>query len=200
MIFTETVLALLSLAALGGAVTAHPCDDGHCDEENIFPDFENYSHWAICKDQITKEHFPNLQAPEGGCVRYYRGIDITGVVTEKHYYFKDNFKSACDCVRECLKQKESCNNWVWKHTFAGEHIDDNKRSCTLYSSPNLPSGVTLKYDLDHSSGFEFIDRAKNNPQVGGPSPFTYWDEHMEKRDPFGVSGFTAVDPDDGLYC
>ncbi|EXA02011.1 hypothetical protein FOWG_01713 [Fusarium oxysporum f. sp. lycopersici MN25] len=65
-------------------------------DNNIFPDFDRYSDWTICKGKITKDRFPNLQAPnrDGGCVRYYRGIDVTGVVTEQHFFFKDGFKNA----------------------------------------------------------------------------------------------------------
>jgi len=113
---------------------------------NIFPNFNSYSNWAICKGKITKAHFPNLQAPKpnGGCVRYFQGIDMTGVVTELHFFFKDGFRTACDCAAQCLKQPTNCTNWVWKHTFMDE--DSGKRSCTLYSSPNLPSNVTLAYD------------------------------------------------------
>ncbi|KIE00527.1 hypothetical protein MAJ_03302, partial [Metarhizium majus ARSEF 297] len=65
-------------------------------------------------------------------------------------------------------------------------------SCTLYSSPNLPSNLTLDYDEAKSSGFQPLSDA-NNPQVGGNSPLTFLDDAGTKPDPDGVSGFTAID-------
>ncbi|KAL9561840.1 hypothetical protein ACKAV7_014102 [Fusarium commune] len=61
---------------------------------------------AICKGKITKDRFPNLQAPkrEGGCVRYYQGINMTGVITEQYFFFKDGFKTTCDCAAKCLEE------------------------------------------------------------------------------------------------
>ncbi|KAJ9412926.1 hypothetical protein QL093DRAFT_2026751 [Fusarium oxysporum] len=130
-----------------------PLSCGHRDSDgDIFPNFDRYSDWAICKGKITKDRFPNLQAPnrEGGCVRYYQGIDMTGVVTEQHFFFKDGFKTACDCAAKCLEEPNKCMSWVWKHTCMPE--DGGKGSCTQYSSPNLPTNVTLKYDLANSKG------------------------------------------------
>lgn len=166
---------------------------------NIFPAFENYESWAICKGQITKDRFPNLQAPEdaGGCVRYFRGIDMTGVVTELHFYFKDNVRSACDCAIKCLEAPASCTNWVWKHTFNDQ--DQGKRSCTLYSSPNLPTSVTLAYDLANSTGFEPL-QPTNNPQAGALAPLTFLDEANTQPDGFGVSGFMVEDQNNLQYC
>ncbi|KAJ6438960.1 modin [Purpureocillium lavendulum] len=195
-------LALLaaSAASISSASTVQHVgrDDHKKNDDDIFPNFNSYSDWAICKNKVTPKRFPGLQAPRsGGCVRYYRGIDMTGVVTELHFYFKDGFKSACDCVAKCLESPTSCNNWVWKHTFMDG--DDGKRSCTLYSSPNLPSNVTLDYDLTQSSGFEPLD-PDENPQVGGESPLTFLDPEGTKPDEFGVSGFTAQDQNGALYC
>jgi hypothetical protein len=123
---------------------------------DIFPTLDQYNNWAICKGQITKRRFPNLNVPtnQGGCVRYFRGIDITGVVTEQHFFFADGIKSACDCIAECLERPLSCTNWVYKHTFMDG--DDGLRSCTLYSSPNLPTNVTLAYDLANSTGYQLL--------------------------------------------
>lgn len=169
------------------------------DNADIFPDFKAYSDWAICKGDVTKARFPTLQAPnqDGGCVRYYQGIDMTGVVTELHFYFKDGFKTACDCAAKCLEEPATCTNWVWKHTFMPG--DDGKRSCTLYSSPNLPSGVTLDYNEKNSSGFQPL-QADNNPQMGAEAPLTFLDEAETQPDKFGVSGFTSQDQNGRLYC
>lgn len=178
----------LSLIAASAAL-AHPQSQELDQNANIFPDFDRYSDWAICKNKITKARFPTLQAPnqDGGCVRYYQGIDITGVVTELHFFFGDGFKTACDCAAKCLEEPATCTNWVWKHAFLPD--DDGKRSCTLYSSPNLPSGVTLDYNTGKSEGFQPL-QAANNPQMGAPAPLTFLDSAGMHPDKFGVSGFT----------
>ncbi|KAB5551055.1 hypothetical protein GE09DRAFT_1124757 [Coniochaeta sp. 2T2.1] len=197
-----TVIAVL--AVIGS--TASPVDPSHRDNDedrnnniNIFPDPEAYEQWAICKGKITKARFPNLQAgtADGGCVRYYRGIDMTGVVTEVHFFAKDGINSACDCAIKCLDRPASCTNWVFKHTFMKG--DAGKRSCTLYSSPNLPTNVTLAYDLAHSSGFELLQDG-NNPQAGAPVPITTLDKDGKHPDKFGVSGFMVQDQNNLQYC
>jgi hypothetical protein len=124
----------------------------------------------------------------------YQGIDMTGVVTEVDLFFP-NVKTACDCIAACLTASASCTNWVWKHT--GNPLDGGRRSCTLYSSPNLPSGVTLDYNLALSSGFQLLQDA-NNPQVGGGAPITVLANGQP--DPFGVSGFLTQDANGLLYC
>jgi hypothetical protein len=166
---------------------------------NIFPDFDRYSNWAICKGKITKSRFPNLQAPnnDGGCVRYYRGIDMTGVVTETHFFARDGVNSACDCAIKCLERPATCTNWVWKHTFMPG--DDGKRSCTLYSSPNLPTGVTLAYNTANSTGFQLLQPG-NNPQTGAPAPLTFLDAANTIPDNFGVSGFMVQDQNNRQFC
>ncbi len=166
---------------------------------DIFPPFIEYNDWAICKGQITTSRFPQLNAPSksGGCVRYFRGIDMTGVVTEIHFFFKDGIKSACDCIATCLQRPLSCTNWVYKHTF--EDGDGGFRSCTLYSSPNLPSNVTLAYDLANSTGYELLDPG-NNPQAGGGAPLTFLNVDGTIQDTFGVSGFVVQDQNNVLYC
>jgi len=176
-------------------------DDGDSSNSdvNIFPDPNTYDRWAICKGRINKGKFPNLAAPtdEGGCVRYYRGIDMTGVVTETHFFFRDGVRSACDCAAECLDRPTSCTNWVWKHTFMAG--DDGKRSCTIYSSPNLPTNVTLAYNTANSTGFQLL-QAANNPQKGGSAPLTFLDTQGTIPDQFGVSGFTSQDQNGRQYC
>ncbi|KAM6534061.1 hypothetical protein FALCPG4_006998 [Fusarium falciforme] len=199
MHFSLTALVLL----LVSTALAEPQGSGRHgkgkDSADIFPDFNRYSDWAICKGQITKTRFPKLQAPNnnGGCVRYYQGIDMTGVVTEQHIFFP-KVKNACDCAAKCLERPKTCTNWVWKNIFDRKR-DGGKRSCTLYSSPNLPTGVTLKYNLGQSKGFQALSD-DNNPQMGGAAPFTFLDKNMKKRDRFGVSGFITQDPDGGQYC
>ena len=198
MYFTPTALVLLFASTALASPRRHD-DYGHKGDANIFPDFGRYSDWAICKGKITKAHFPHLQAPnnDGGCVRYFQGIDMTGVVTELHFYFKDGFHTACDCAVKCLEEPTTCTNWVWKHTFMPG--DSGKRSCTLYSSPNLPTDVTLAYDTAKSKGFQPLQSA-NNPQAGALAPLTFLDAAGKKPDKFGVSGFVVQDQDGRLFC
>ncbi|KAH7019569.1 hypothetical protein EDB80DRAFT_561220 [Ilyonectria destructans] len=197
MHFTTAALsALLASAALATPLSSRGYHDSDGD---IFPGSDGYEEWAICKNKITKWRFPNLQAPnnKGGCVRYYQGIDMTGVVTEQHFFFKDGFKNACDCAAKCLEEPNKCTNWVWKHTFMAG--DGGKRSCTLYSSPNLPTEVTLKYDLANSKGFNLL-QATNNPQAGAPAPLTFLDAAGTIPDKFGVSGFMVQDQNGRQFC
>jgi hypothetical protein len=196
-----SVIAIL----MAGSAIATPVSDRRDNDEskdadvNIFPNFNNYEQWAICKGKITKDKFPNLQAPnrEGGCVRYYQGVDITGVVTETHFFFKDGLKNACDCAAKCLERPASCTNWVWKHAFLPQ--DGGKRSCTLYSSPNLPSNVTLAYDTANSKGFQLLQPG-NNPQPGANAPITTFDVAMTQFDKWGVSGFVSIDTNNHQFC
>jgi hypothetical protein len=192
------VLAATSMASpLGSAVDARDNDDGNSDI-NIFHGADAYNDWAICKNKISRKEF-NLNAPtdQGGCVRYFQGIDMTGVTTEEHFFFKDGIKSACDCAIKCIRASNTCTNWVFKHTFMAG--DGGKRSCTLYSSPNLPSSVTIKFDVADSTSILPL-QPTNNPQKGGTAPLTFLDNANTKPDPYGVSGFVAVDQNNKVYC
>lgn len=196
-----TILSTVALfsSALAGPLGARDNDDSTNSELNIFPSADKYSEYAICKGKITKSRFPHLNAPtqEGGCVRYYPGIDMTGVVTMVDLFHKDGINSACDCAAACLDRPLTCTNWVFKHTFAGAAVDNNMRSCTLYSSPNLPTGVTLEYDVNQSTGFGVIGM---NPQQGGDAPLTFLDVNNTMVDKFGVSGFMTRDTNGLQYC
>jgi hypothetical protein len=218
---TSTVLSTLFLTSsvLGATMglRVRDQDDDSNPNVNIFPSDDTYNDYAICKGKINKNKFPNLQAPsqDGGCVRYFPGIDITGVVTEGLYpppsfsqamlsrdpsvdlFFRDGIHNACDCAARCLEAPTSCTNWVFKHAFKAG--DDNKRSCTLYSSPNLPLNVTLQYDLGGSSGEMPIGQG-NNPQKGCDAPLTFLDAASTKVDKYGVSGFAVRDIQGRQYC
>ena len=119
---------------------------------------------------------------------------MTGVVTEVDIFFP-KVQTACDCIALCLSASTTCTNWVWKHTQSP--LDSGRRSCTLYSSPNLPTNVTLDYDLALSSGFQLL-QSMNNPQMGGGAPITVLNNG--NPDPFGVSGFLTQDAHGKLYC
>lgn len=121
---------------------------------------------------------------------------MTGVVTEVNLYFKDGIHSACDCIAACLNNPLTCTNWVYKHTFVPT-LDNGRRSCTLYSSPNLPTDVTLAYDINKSVGTGLVGQ---NPQAGGAAPFTFRDANNTILDPYGVSGFMTQDMNLKSYC
>lgn len=202
---TTTIIStfLLSSTVLGATLKGlkvRDQDDDSNSDINIFPSGDKYNDYAICRGKITKHQFPNLQAPsnDGGCVRYFPGIDITGVVTEVDLFFRDGIHSACDCAARCLEAPESCTNWVFKHTFK-PGMDDGKRSCTLYSSPNLPMNVTLQYDLGGSTGFQTL-APDNNPQKGCDAPLTFLDVNGTMPDKYGVSGFVVRDTKQRQYC
>ena len=127
---------------------------------------------------------------------------MTGVVTEVDIYFP-TVKTACDCIAECLSRPSSCTNWVFKHTFSP--LDSGRRSCTLYSSPNLPTNVTLVYDLHNatglglSTGYQLL-APNNNPQAGALAPLTFLNAENTIVDPYGVSGFMTQDQNKKQYC
>jgi hypothetical protein len=201
MRFTTSALVslLLATSALAGPLSARKQKDDDDSTFNIFKNEAKRWEGAICKTSITRQTFPALALPEhvgGGCVRYFRGVDMTGVVTEVDLFFADGIQSACDCAARCLAAPASCTNWVFKHTF-NPAKDAGRRSCTLYSSPNLPSAVTLAYNLPGSAGFANLNI---NPQPGGMAPFTFEDPNLTKQDPFGVSGFVTQDQNGKLYC
>ncbi|RFU25081.1 hypothetical protein B7463_g11262, partial [Scytalidium lignicola] len=203
-VFTN-LLVLVSTSLAGLAVLRNDNYNDMDESFNIFKDANSRFEGAICKSEITTKKFPSLVIPphfRGGCVRYYQGIDMTGVVTEVDIYFP-KVKSACDCAAMCLTNALSCTNWVFKHTF--NPLDSGRRSCTLYSSPNLPTNVTLVYDLHNTTGLGLsvgyqLLQPGNNPQAGGGAPLTWLDVANTKPDPYGVSGFLSQDVNRKLYC
>ena len=87
---TATTLSVFALASsvLAGPLGSRDGGDDSNSDINIFPSGDKYNDYAICKGKVTKNKFPQLQAPsnDGGCVRYFPGIDITGVVTMVNLY------------------------------------------------------------------------------------------------------------------
>jgi hypothetical protein len=99
----------------------------------------------------------------GGCIRYVKGFDITGVTNDVLYTFTNGrIETACDCMKKCQQNWNTCTDWVWKYTDGS-----GKRTCTLYSNFNLPLGVTIGVDLNTSTNVGVIG---GNPQVGGLVP------------------------------
>lgn len=56
---------------------------------------------------------PGLNTQNSGCIRYTRGFDVTGVVTEIDLTFP-RVRTECDCIQECLNRPGKCANYVYK--------------------------------------------------------------------------------------
>jgi len=132
-----------------------------------------------------------LQTMDGGCIRYTKGFDVTGVVTEVDLTFP-TVKNQCDCIQQCLNRPTTCATYVWKFSTPAS-VKSGHRTCTLYSQFNLPSDVTLQFDLDNANNAN-INAAEimangNNPQAGGNVPQTFKDANLNTTpDPDAVSG------------
>ena len=92
----------------------------------------------------------------GGCHRFVRGFDMTGVANESN---QGEMASECDCLAACIASSNTCAAWVWKYTSSSQSV----RSCLLYSNFNLPLSVSLAYDQAASVNQGTI---ANNPQSG----------------------------------
>jgi hypothetical protein len=119
---------------------------------------------AICPNK--------LNGVKGGCTRYTRGFDVTGVVTEVDLTFPQ-VKNACECINACLARPNTCAAYVYKFSTP-QSVLDGYRTCTLYSQFNLPTNVTLTVDTANSMGFALL-QPNNNPQKGGAVPQTFKD-------------------------
>ncbi|KAI3571776.1 hypothetical protein IWW34DRAFT_638594, partial [Fusarium oxysporum f. sp. albedinis] len=62
----------------------------------------------------------------------------------------------------------------------------------LYSSPNLPTDIILKYNLANSKGFSLLQTV-NNLQAGAPIPLTFLDVARTIPNKFGISSFIVQD-------
>jgi len=112
----------------------------------------------------------NLRTMEGGCVRYTRGFDVTGVVTEVDLTFP-TVQNECDCIQQCLDRPSTCATYVYKFSTPAS-VQSGHRTCTLYSQFNLPAAVTIDYNLTsplnmNINAAEIIANG-NNPQMGAP--------------------------------
>jgi len=130
---------------------------------------------------------------EEGCVRYFQGFDITGVTTEVDLTIQNGIFSPCDCLAACKLRNTTCDNWVWKFTDPSGH-----RTCTLYSSFNLPSGVTIQYNAQSSTNILNLQPG-NNPQAGSTIPQCTLDG-TNGVDPDCISGPLFVTSTNRLRC
>ncbi|KIV99815.1 uncharacterized protein PV09_08619 [Verruconis gallopava] len=137
-------------------------------------------------DGGLKRICPNLNTADRGCIRYVKGFDVTGVVTEVDLTFP-LIRDECDCIQQCLDRPNSCAAWVWKFSTP-QSVQSGHRTCTLYSQFNLPTDVTLEINTAQSVGFDLLQPG-NNPQTGAPVPQAFKDVNLNTTaDPDAVSG------------
>jgi hypothetical protein len=134
---------------------------------------------------------PRLNTADRGCVRYTKGFDVTGVVTEVDLTFPQ-IRDECDCIQECLNRLTTCANYVWKFSNAAS-VKSGHRTCTLYSQFNLPSAVSIEIDinsnLNQNINAQTLLADNNNPQNGAPVPQAFKDINLNTiPDPDAVSG------------
>lgn len=134
---------------------------------------------------------PCLKTQDKGCIRYTRGFDVTGVVTEVDLTFPQ-VQNECDCIQECLNRPGTCANYVYKFSTP-QSVKSGHRTCTLYSDFNLPPRVTLQFNLGSSNNSNIfpgkIVANGNNPHVGGLAPQAFKDVNLNTTaDPQAVSG------------
>lgn len=154
------ISAFIGLLAIGAS--ASPMQEMQGDD-NSRPDRNIVSVEKICGGLNTMDH---------GCIRYTRGFDVTGVVTEVDLTFPQ-VRSACDCIQECLDRPLSCASYVYKFSTPAS-IMSGHRTCTLYSQFNLPTNVTIEVDVNTSVDIQLLQPG-NNPQMGAPVPQTFKD-------------------------
>ncbi|KAL4889418.1 hypothetical protein BDV59DRAFT_210343 [Aspergillus ambiguus] len=115
-------------------------------------------------DRSQDKICPNLNTQDRGCIRYTRGYDVTGVLTTVEL---PQIRNACDCIQACLDRPDTCASYVWKFN---EPTSD-RRTCTLYSNFNLPSGVDVLYNPTEVPGVnQGLNPISENPQIGGRVP------------------------------
>ncbi|KAK9481573.1 hypothetical protein V1527DRAFT_503510 [Lipomyces starkeyi] len=146
---------------------------------------------------------PGLKTQDDGCIRYTRGFDVTGVVTEVDLTFPQ-VQDECDCIQECLNRPGTCANFVWKFSTS-EAVQSGHRTCTLYSNFNLPSDVVLEFALDSSNNMNInadaITAMGNNPQRGALVPQAFKDVNLTTTpDPDAVSGPVWTLADGQVQC
>ena len=146
---------------------------------------------------------------EHGCIRYVRGFDVTGVVTEVDLTFPEiqgrffshhshplhminKISDACDCIQACLNRPTTCAAYVWKFSTPAS-VTAGHRTCTLYSQFNLPAGVTIEINTASTNNSninapELIANG-NNPQAGALIAPTFMDVNLNTTvDHHAVSG------------
>lgn len=126
-----------------------------------------------------------------GCVRYVKGFDVTGVVTEVDLTFPE-INDACDCIQACLNRPTTCAAYVYKFSTMASVLSGH-RTCTLYSQFNLPSEVVIEIDVASTNNSNInaqeLVANGNNPQNGALVGQTFMDANLNSTvDHDAVSG------------
>jgi len=128
---------------------------------------------------------------DGGCIRYVKGFDVTGVVSEVDLTFPE-INDACDCIQACLDRNTTCAAYVYKFS-TGDSVLSGHRTCTLYSQFNLPADVVIAIDVTNANNSninadELVSNG-NNPQNGAAVAMTFMDFNLNStQDMDAVSG------------
>ncbi|PLN81079.1 hypothetical protein BDW42DRAFT_169546 [Aspergillus taichungensis] len=153
-------------------------------------------------DSGIKRICPHLATQDKGCVRYTRGFDVTGVVSEVDLTFPE-VASKCDCIQACLDRPGTCANYVWKFSTA-DAVESGHRTCTLYSDFNLPGNVSIQFDLGSANNKNInaagITSKEANPDDGGPVPQAFKDLDSLVPDHDAVSGPVWVLANGKVQC
>ena len=141
-----------------------------------------------------------LKTRDNGCIRYVKGFDITGVVTEVDLTFPQ-IQNECDCIQACLDRPMTCNNYVYKFSTIAS-VQSGHRTCTLYSNFNLPPNVTIEYDVNSTNNVNIqLLQPGNNPQAGSLAPEAFKDMNLNTTaDPDAVSGGLWALQDGTFVC
>ena len=162
--------------------------DSHNDDDNDDDDDDDDDDNG--DDSGIKRICPQLATQDKGCVRYTRGFDVTGVVSEVDLTFPE-VASECDCIQACLDLPGTCASYVWMFSTA-DAVDSGHRTCTLYSDFNLPGSVAIQFDLESDNNMNInaaqITSQGANPDIGYPVPQAFQDLDSVVPDPDAVSG------------
>lgn len=133
---------------------------------------------------------PYLDVADKGCIRYVKGFDVTGVVTEVDLTFP-LIQDECDCIQQCLDRPTTCAAYVWKFSTPAS-VQSGHRTCTLYSQFNLPTDVTIDINvnstLNRNINAPELLLLGTNPQTGALVPQAFKDANNTVPDPDAVSG------------
>lgn len=165
--------------------------DSHNDDHDHDHDGDDDDDDDNDNDSGIKRICPQLATQDKGCVRYTRGFDVTGVLSEVDLTFPE-VSSVCDCIQACLDMPGTCASYVWMFSTA-DAVDSGHRTCTLYSDFNLPGSVAIQYDLESPNNMNInaaqIISQGANPNIGGPVPQAFQDPDLSVTpDPDAVSG------------
>lgn len=180
---------LMAVGVIAGPITSR---DNHNHNDD-----DHHGLKPICHNRLR------TKTQNNGCVRYTRGFDVTGVLTEVDLTFPQ-IRSECDCIQACLDRPGTCANYVWKFSTRAS-VKSGHRTCTLYSQFNLPAQVVVEVDLNstlnENVNAEEVLANGNNPQIGALVPRAFLDVNLNTvQDWDAVSGPVWVLANGEVQC